>query len=59
MLREDVKTLDERVKQLEFENTSSKHKLEELQEELQTFKNTGTTSLRVVLKYPLRHTMQP
>jgi hypothetical protein len=59
MLREDVETLDKRVKQLEFENTSSKHKLEELQEELQTFKNPGTTSLRVVLKYPLPHTPRP
>lgn len=54
-LRTDIDLLNERIKLLEAENALIKHTLKMIQEELETFKNPGTCSLQLALKYPLPH----
>ncbi|CAG8779265.1 3152_t:CDS:2, partial [Cetraspora pellucida] len=50
---------DPTKEQLALEVELLKKKVKILEEELETFKRPGTSSLKLVLKYPLRHNLKP
>lgn len=52
LLKEENKSLKNEINSLKKEILSLKRSLEITQEELETYKNPGTCSLRMVLKYP-------